>query len=129
MCSVLQRPTPSAPNFKAFSISFGVSALASTFIVLISLTQVKNFSKSLSIPASTNSIAPSITSPVPPSNEITSSLWNTVPSAQVIVSSFKLITKSSQPETHGLPIPFATTAACDVAPPLSVKTPCATAIP
>ena len=111
MCSVLQRPTPSAPNFLAFSISFGVSAFASTVNVLISLTHPKNVSKSLSIPASTNSIAPSITSPVPPSNEIISSLWNTVPSAQVIVSFSKLIVKSSQPETHGLPIPFATTAA------------------
>ena len=123
ICSVLQRPTPSAPNFNAFSTSFGVSALASTVIVLISLTQPKNVSKSWSIPASTNSIAPSITSPVPPSNEITSSLWNTVPSAQVIVSFSRLIVKSSQPETHGLPIPFATTAACDVAPPLNVNTP------
>ena len=111
MCSVLQRPTPSAPNLIAFSISFGVSAFASTFNVLYSFTHLKKVSKSESIPASTSSIAPSITSPVPPSNEIISFLWKTVPSEQVIVSALRSITKSSQPETQGLPMPFATTAA------------------
>ena len=111
ICSVRQRPTPSAPNLIAFSISFGVSALASTFNCLVSFTQLKNVSKSASIPASTSSIAPSITSPVPPSNEIISFLWNTVPSEQVIVSFAKSILRSSQPETHGLPMPLATTAA------------------
>ena len=111
MCSVLHRPTPSAPNFNAFSISLGVSAFASTFMILISFTQPKNFSKSESIPASTSSIAPSITSPVPPSREMISFLCKTVPSEQVTVSLSRLIFKSSQPDTQGLPIPFATTAA------------------
>ena len=36
---------------------------------------------------------------------------------------------SAQPQTHGVPIPRATTAACEVRPPVEVKIPCATAIP
>ena len=104
-------------------MSLGVSAFASTFNVFISLTHLKKVSKSLSMPASTSSTAPSITSPVPPSKEIISFLWNTVPSAQVMVSFFKSIFKSSQPDTQGLPMPLATTAAWLVAPPLKVKTP------
>ena len=36
---------------------------------------------------------------------------------------------AAQPATHGLPIWRATTAACDVAPPRAVSTPCAAAMP
>ena len=75
MCSVLQRPTPSAPNFNAFSISLGVSAFASTFNCLISSTQEKNLFQFSSILASTSLTAPSITIPLPPSREMISSLW------------------------------------------------------
>lgn len=46
ICSVLQRPTPWAPNPKATSISFYASALVLTCIVFKSLAHDKTFSKS-----------------------------------------------------------------------------------
>ena len=69
----------------------------------------------------TSSTAPRITSPRPPSTEISS------PSEIVIPSTVKLratgsICSDSTPQTHGLPIPRATTAACDVMPPCAVTT-------
>src|SRR6266480_7451020 len=36
---------------------------------------------------------------------------------------------SSQPATHGLPMPRATTAACEVMPPCAVRIPCAAIMP
>ncbi len=39
MCSVRQRPIPSAPSLRAFSASYGVSALVLTLSVRILSTQ------------------------------------------------------------------------------------------
>ncbi len=65
-----------------------------------------------------------MTRPVPPSIVITSpsrSLWLPMRTVFLPVS----ISRPSQPATHGLPIPRATTAACEVMPPCAVSTPCA----
>ncbi len=65
-----------------------------------------------------------MTRPVPPSIVITSpssSLWPPIRSVFAPAS----ISRPSLPATHGLPIPRATTAACEVMPPCAVRTPCA----
>ena len=65
--------------------------------------------------------------PVPPSIVITS------PSRELVAAESsrrrRRATRPSQPATHGLPIPRATTAACEVMPPCTVRMPCAAIIP
>ncbi len=124
MCSVRQRPMPSAPNSRAFAASSGVSAFARTRIRRRSSAQPRIVSKFSSIDGGTSGTEPMITLPEPPSIVITSparsscSPIRSVPAATSIES-------SSQPATHGLPMPRATTAACEVIPPWAVSTPAA----
>ena len=59
ICSVRQRPIPSAPSSRAFFASVGVSALVLTFMVLYSSAHPMIRSKSPAILASTVGIAPS----------------------------------------------------------------------
>ena len=66
--------------------------------------------------------------PVVPSIEMKSPSWNSLPaSVNFLFSSSMMI--SPQPDTQQVPIPRATTAACDVIPPRTVKIPCADFIP
>lgn len=87
MCSVRQRPMPSAPNWRAVEASSGVSALARTFIVRTASTHSIRTPKS---PVSSGWIvgtAPSMTSPVPPSRVMTSpSLTTSAPHFMVLAA-------------------------------------------
>ena len=67
MCSVRQRPIPSAPNFLACIASLGVSAFVLTFKSLASSAQDIKVSKSPLIDASCISSFPAYTLPVEPS--------------------------------------------------------------
>ena len=116
MCSVRHSPIPSAPNSRAFAASSGVSAFARTRSRRSSSAQPRIVPKFSSIAGGTRRTGPMITRPLPPSIVITSPTRNscapivTVPAASSILS-------SPHPATHGLPIPRATTAACEVMPP------------
>ncbi len=128
MCSVLQRPMPSAPNLTAVAASAGVSAFVLTLRVLTSSAQLMNFAK---FPETSGSWVGSLlpyTFPVDPSREIQSPSLNLCcPIVKNFASSFILI--SPHPDTQHVPIPLATTAAWLVIPPLAVRIPCDTCIP
>ena len=66
------------------------------------------------------------TRPVPPSIVITSPSCSSCPPIVAVPSPS---VRSSQLATHGLPIPRATTAACEVMPPCTVRIPSAAIIP
>ena len=66
--------------------------------------------------------------PVEPSREIPSPSLNTLP-ARVKRFFSSSIFMSPQPETQHVPMPRATTAACEVCPPRTVRIPCAYFIP
>ena len=128
MCSVRQRPIPSAPSSRALAASPGVSALARTRSRRTSSAQPVIVSKSSFSCAGTSGTAPSITSPVPPSIVIWSPSDTTVPSTLNVRAS-RSICRCSAPATQGFPICRATTAACEVMPPRAVSTPCACSTP
>ena len=67
---------------------------------------------------------PRISSPVPPSIVMTSPSRTTT-SPTVKVRFCTSMRAASTPATQGLPMPRATTAACEVMPPCAVTTPCA----
>ena len=124
MCSVRQSPIPCAPKSRALAASSGVSAFARTFSRRTSSAQPRIVSKSSLICGGTSGTAPITTRPVPPSIVIVSpsaSCWPPIASVRVSRS----IVSSSQPATQGLPIPRATTAACEVIPPWAVRIPAA----
>ena len=77
---------------------------------------------------STVGTLPRITRPVLPSRVIQSPSC-TVTSPTVKRRRPSSITSSPAPATQHLPIPRATTAACDVIPPRPVRIPCAATIP
>ncbi len=128
MCSVRTSPIPSAPNFLAISASLGVSAFVLTLNLRNPSAQVISVPKSPDRVGSTTGTAPIITCPVLPFNEIMSPSFTTVP-LHVNVFAFSFIVISSQPDTQHLPIPLATTAACEVIPPLAVNIPAEECIP
>ena len=128
MCSVRQRPMPCAPNSRALAASSGVSAFARTFRRRIESAQPRIVSKSSLICGGRGRPGRGSRSPVPPSIVITSpsaicSPWRE-PSRP-----FASTESPSQPATHGVPMPRATTAACEVMPPCAVRMPCAAIIP
>ena len=67
MCSVRQRPMPSAPNSRAVRQSSGVSALARTLRRRFASAQTISVPKSPTSSGCTVGTSPSITSPVGPS--------------------------------------------------------------
>ena len=79
MCSVRQRPIPSAPNSRAFAASSGVSAFARTRSRRNSSAQTSIVAKFSSTCGGTSGTAPSMTRPVPPSIVSTSPSENVVP--------------------------------------------------
>ena len=129
MCSVRQRPMPCAPNSRARAASSGVSAFARTFSRRTSSAQPSTVWKSSLICGGTRRTGPTITRPVPPS------IVSSSPSRSVVLADRRRRAPSgrsrgaSQPATHGLPIPRATTAACEVMPPCTVRIPFAAIIP
>ncbi len=120
MCSVRQRPMPWAPNSRAFAASSGVSAFARTFRRRTASAQPRIVSKCSLICGGTSSTSARITSPVPPSI-VRRSPSESFASPIVIVREPRSTLSASQPATHGLPIPRATTAACEVMPPCAVR--------
>ena len=141
MCSVRQRPIPFAPKRNASSAFFGVSPLAYTSnpltvwpeavlrvdLARISSAQPRNVSRSPEIVAGFTATCPSYTLPVAPSIVRKSPFLYDLPFTTIVLASLNVT--SEQPQTQGVPIPRATTAACDVRPPVDVRIPCATAIP
>ena len=128
MCSVRQRPIPSAPNSRALAASSGVSAFVRTFSRRRASAQPSTVSKSSLMSGGISVTSPTITSPVPPSIVSVSPSFNVVPFRDMVFASLSS-ESASQPATHGLPIPRATTAAWDVMPPWAVRIPCAAIIP
>ena len=128
MCSVLQRPMPCAPNSTACFASLGLSALVLTFSVLMSSAQFMIVPKSPESSGGTVFTSPLMTSPVVPFREMKSPSLNVYwPIPRVLPASSTLI--SEHPDTQHLPMPLATTAACEVIPPLAVRIPSAATIP
>ena len=128
MCSVRQRPIPSAPNSRAFAASSGVSAFARTFRRRKPSAQSRIVSKSSLMCGGTRSTVPRMTWPVPPSIVIVSLSPRSWPLSDAFFA-FSSTESASQPATHGLPIPRATTAAWEVIPPWAVRMPLAAIIP
>ncbi len=128
MCSVRARPIPSAPNFRAFEAEGPSSAFARTFSWRKPSAHPSRVSKSSDSPGSTSGTTPRTTRPVVPSIEMTSPSLTVMPptlNCRLAPSIFS----ASAPQTAGLPIPRATTAACDVLPPCEVRIPLAAIIP
>ena len=128
MCSVLQRPIPSAPKFLAVLASWGVSAFA-----LIPSLRHPSAQDMRVLNSSVNSggivgTLSSMTLPVDPSRVMRSPCFTTLsPTLRRALSSSTYT--ASQPTTQGFPMPLATIAACDVIPPVEVRIPILAAIP
>ncbi len=84
MCSVRQRPMPSAPNLRAVSASSGVSALARTPIRRSLSAQPINVPKSPDIAGSIIATLPTNTSPLAPSSVIVSPAWMVRPPERMV---------------------------------------------
>ena len=128
MCSLRQRPMPSAPNSRARVASSGVSAFARTPRRRISSAHVTTCWKSSFTCGGTSGSAPANTSPVEPSSVITSPSANVWPPISTVRASTSMRIDSA-PATQGLPMPRATTAAWLVMPPCAVSTPWAAITP
>ena len=70
-----------------------------------------------------------MTRPVEPSSEIQSPSLHDAPSDGHARASCRRRGSRRRPTTHGLPMPRATTAACEVMPPVAVRMPCAASMP
>ena len=128
MCSVRTRPIPSAPNSRALCASSGVSAFARTPIVRAASAQARNSWTSGNSAGGRSCTASRITSPVSPSTAMMSSSRTIRPPALKVRCSSST-TMSPAPTTQGLPMPTATTAACEVRPPREVTMPSAAYMP
>ena len=89
--------------------------------------QPRNVSRSFPSLAGSVAIFPSYTIPVEPSIERKAPSEYFLPLIEIVFASRNLT--SPQPQTQGVFIPRATTAACDVRPPVAVKIPSAATIP
>ena len=128
MCSVRHRPMPSAPKRTASSASPGVSAFARTRSRRAASAQRISTWKSFERVGCIVGTRPLKTWPVEPSSVITSrSVSSTLPSVARLRS--RSIDSAEQPATQHLPMPRATTAACEVMPPSAVRMPCAACMP
>ena len=129
MCSVRQRPMPSAPNRRACLASRGMSALARMRRRRTGSTQVMNLTRSGSSGWASRVLSwPAMTRPVVPSSEIQSpclKVWPLTRSSFLASSTVQ----SPAPATQHLPMPRVTTAACEVMPPREVRMPEATSMP
>ena len=128
MCSVRQSPIPSAPNRRARRASSGVSALARTPSDRYLSAHDRNSSTSSLRSGRSSLTASMMTSPVSPSIEIWSPSRMMRPPASNRRRS-SCTTTSVAPTTHDLPMPTATTAACEVRPPREVTIPSAAYMP
>ena len=130
MCSVRVRPMPSAPSSSDRRASAGLSALARTPRRRTSSAQPRTVARSPVVPGRSRVTAPSMTSPVPPSMETTSPSCSTrsVPATLTCLAAASMCSAST-PQTQGLPMPRAMTAAWLVLPPWLVRMPSAAVMP
>ena len=101
MCSVRQRPIPSAPNSRARAASSGVSALARTRSRRSSSDHSSTVSRCSSISASRSGTSAVVMTPAEPSIASRSPAWSTV-SPTVTVFASRSISSVRAPQTHGL---------------------------
>ena len=128
MCSVRQRPIPSAPKRSAVSASPGVSALARTRSRRTPSAQPISVAKSSESAGSMVGTAPWSSSPLAPSTVTTSPAAISASPARHsrAASSMRRV---PAPVTQGRPMPRATTAAWLVMPPRLVTMPRAACMP
>ena len=129
MCSVRQRPIPSAPNSRALTASSGVSAFARTRRRRIASAQPSSVSKLSSICGGTRRhLADDHVAGAAVDREQVAlgELLGTEPDPADVRGRSRA---RRSPDTHGFPIPRATTAAWEVMPPCAVRTPRASMIP
>ena len=131
MCSVRQRPMPSAPSSRALSASAGVSAFARTPRRRTSSAQPSTVSNAFRISSnagssvgSTSGTSSSVTSPLVPLMAMKSPAPITCSPTRITRSS-RLILSSLAAVTHGTPMPRATSAAWLALPPRLVRMPLA----
>ena len=122
ICSVRQRPIPSAPSSLAFAASLGVSALVRTCNLLYLSAHAMILPNSPAMVASTVGIMPSQILPVEPSIDSQSPSWYSFPARTNFLFASSIMI-SEQPDTQQVPIPRATTAAWLVIPPRTVRIP------
>ena len=127
MCSVRQRPMPSAPKSRARRASSGVSAFVRTFSTrALSAQSSTRMRYGLNGSGCVTGAAPANTWPLVPSMVMTS------PTASVVLPSVMVspeMCSASTPHTAGRPMPTATTAAWLVLPPRAVMMPLAAIMP
>ena len=123
MCSVRQRPIPWAPNSRALAASSGVSAFARTFSRRISSAQPRIVSKSSLICGGTSVDLADDHAAGAAVDRDRVALGERLAADRDRRARRGRSSASSQPATHGLPIPRATTAACEVMPPCAVRIP------
>ena len=133
MCSVRQRPMPSAPSSRALAAaSAGVSAFARTPHAPDLVRPAGDRAEVLSVVAAggTSGLAPSITSPrVRRRYVITSPSRTSTPATRNTAPRHRRSRSPPRPPRTACPSPRATTAACDVMPPRAVSTPGAATTP
>jgi len=122
--SVRHRPMPCAPRSRARCVSRVASALALAPSVATSSARDSSVAMSRENSTSTVGTSPKQTAPLAPPLVITCpSLCTAGPTWAVLLCTST--TMLSAPETQGLPMPRATTAACEILPPRKVRMPCA----
>ena len=122
ICSLRQRPIPSARKFLAVCASRGVSALARIPMSRKSSAQLNRVVTVLSKPASTVSTRPTKISPKVPSTVITSPPRKICWFRPITMFFCASMLISEAPTTQGKPRPRPITAAWLVTPPRSVRT-------
>jgi hypothetical protein len=122
MCSVRHRPIPSAPNSRALAASSGVSALARTPSVRSSSAQASTVSNCSLTFGSSSGTSSAVTIPAEPSIAIVSPSPSSVPFTRSLLPC-RSMSSADAPDTHGFPIPRATSAAWLALPPSAVRIP------
>ncbi len=122
MCSVRHRPMPCAPNSRARRASSGVSAFVRTSSRRSSSAHSSVRWKFGSGGGSTRSTSSTVTSPEVPSIAIWSP-WRSTISPTRTSRAARSMSSAEAPQTHGLPIPRATSAAWLALPPSEVRIP------
>ena len=123
MRSVLHSPMPRAPYSRACRAAAGVSALARTPSRLAACAHPSTVLNSGMILGLTVGRAPLYTDPSLPSIVIVSPSRMTAPPGTEHCAFAQSMRMPDVPTMHGLPMPRATTAACEDLPPLLVSMP------
>ena len=122
MCSVRHRPIPSAPNARAFLASVGLSAFARTRSRRSSSDHSSTVWNCSEISGSISATSSVVTVPADPSIASWSPAFSSRPSTDTVCAE-RSMSSADTPQTHGRPIPRATSAACEALPPSEVRMP------